>query len=74
MSVGNISIKSRKPEDAVHEGWLLKRGEHIKNWRPRYFVLFRDGALFGFKAKPDPNQPYPEPLNDFTVKDVQVIL
>uniref|UniRef100_A0A915B1U9 non-specific serine/threonine protein kinase n=1 Tax=Parascaris univalens TaxID=6257 RepID=A0A915B1U9_PARUN len=73
MSVGNISIKSRKPEDAVHEGWLLKRGEHIKNWRPRYFVLFRDGALFGFKAKPDPNQPYPEPLNDFTVKDVQLM-
>ncbi|KHN86485.1 Serine/threonine-protein kinase akt-1 [Toxocara canis] len=73
MSLGNISIKSRKPEDAVHEGWLLKRGEHIKNWRPRYFVLFRDGALFGFKAKPDPSQPYPEPLNDFTVKDVQLM-
>jgi RAC serine/threonine-protein kinase len=21
----------------VKEGWLLKRGEHIKNWRNRYF-------------------------------------
>lgn len=20
----------------VKEGWLYKRGEHIKNWRPRY--------------------------------------
>ena len=20
----------------VKEGWLMKRGEHFKNWRPRY--------------------------------------
>lgn len=35
MSTGNISIRSRKLDEAVHEGWLMKRGEHIKNWRPR---------------------------------------
>ncbi|MFH4977393.1 hypothetical protein AB6A40_004102 [Gnathostoma spinigerum] len=73
MSVGNLSIKSRKLDEAVYEGWLLKRGEHIKNWRPRYFVLFRDGALLGFKVRPEPDQPLPEPLNDFTVKDVQLM-
>ncbi|VDO07718.1 unnamed protein product [Brugia timori] len=72
MSTENISIKSQKLGEAVHEGWLMKRGEHIKNWRPRYFVLFKDGALLGFRAKPDPDQPLPDPLNDFTVKNVQV--
>ncbi|KAL3985473.1 Protein kinase domain family protein [Acanthocheilonema viteae] len=73
MSTGNINIKSRKLDEAVHEGWLMKRGEHIKNWRPRYFVLFKDGALLGFRAKPDPDQPLPDPLNDFTVKNVQLM-
>ncbi|KAK6108383.1 Protein kinase domain family protein [Brugia pahangi] len=73
MSTENISIKSQKLGEAVHEGWLMKRGEHIKNWRPRYFVLFKDGALLGFRAKPDPDQPLPDPLNDFTVKNVQLM-
>ncbi|EFO19870.2 AGC/AKT protein kinase [Loa loa] len=73
MSTGNISIKSRKLDEAVHEGWLMKRGEHIKNWRPRYFILFKDGALLGFRAKPNPDQPFPDPLNDFTVKNVQLM-
>ncbi|VDN04352.1 unnamed protein product [Thelazia callipaeda] len=71
MSTGNINISSRRLEEAVHGGWLMKRGEHIKNWRPRYFLLFKDGALFGFKSKPDPDLPLPDPLNDFIVKDVQ---
>uniref|UniRef100_A0A1I8EBQ7 Protein kinase C-terminal domain-containing protein n=1 Tax=Wuchereria bancrofti TaxID=6293 RepID=A0A1I8EBQ7_WUCBA len=38
-----------------------------------YFVLFKDGALLGFRAKPDPDQPLPDPLNDFTVKNVQIV-
>ena len=25
-------------ERIIKEGWLLKRGEVIKNWRPRYVV------------------------------------
>lgn len=69
----SLSMRSRKPEDVMLEGWLYKRGEHIKNWRPRYFILFRDGALVGFKAKPEPVPPYPEPLNDFVIKDAQVV-
>ncbi|CAI4223052.1 unnamed protein product [Auanema sp. JU1783] len=66
-------MKSRKREDVVMEGWLHKKGEHIKNWRPRYFMLFHDGALLGFKVKPKTDQPFPEPLNDFMIRDSSVI-
>lgn len=58
--------------DVVYEGWLYKRGEHIKNWRARYFVLFKDGALLGYKTKVES---FDNPLNVFTVKaDIQVSL
>ena len=41
-------------------------GEHIKNWRRRYFILRENGCFFGYKAKPEHDQQ--EPLNNFTVK------
>lgn len=41
-------------------------GEHIKNWRPRYFILLDNGALIGFKSKPEHG--FDDPLNNFTVK------
>lgn len=63
---------TRTSSDVVYEGWVMKRGEHIKTWRQRYLVLFKDGSLLGFKNKPiDEN--YDDPLNDFTVKDVQMM-
>jgi len=55
----------------VKEGWLWKRGEHIKNWRRRYFILRDDGSFFGFKEKPA--RDFQEPLNNFTVKDCQLM-
>ncbi|VDK60709.1 unnamed protein product [Cylicostephanus goldi] len=36
-------------------------------------MLFNDGALLGFKTQPKLGQPFPEPLNDFMVKDAQAI-
>lgn len=56
----------------IREGWLLKRGEHIKNWRQRYFVLREDGSLIGFKTKPDKSTTG-DPLNNFTVRGCQVL-
>lgn len=41
-------------------------GEHIKNWRKRYFILRKDGSFLGFRAKPE--QGFNDPLNDFTVR------
>ncbi|KAI6181685.1 RAC serine/threonine-protein kinase [Aphelenchoides besseyi] len=60
----------RSPEDIVYQGYLLKRGEFLQNWRQRFFILFRDGAFFGFKYAP-PN--FTNPLNVFTVKDIQMM-
>ncbi|PAV60676.1 hypothetical protein WR25_14434 isoform B [Diploscapter pachys] len=71
ISMTSLSMKSRKQEDVIMEGWLHKKGEHIKNWRPRYFVLFNDGALLGYKSKP--KEGFPEPLNDFMIKDAQTM-
>ncbi|XP_013194367.2 RAC serine/threonine-protein kinase [Amyelois transitella] len=56
----------------VKEGWLHKRGEHIRNWRPRYFILFDNGDLVGYKTKPERSN-YRDPLNKFTVRDCQIM-
>lgn len=49
----------------VKEGWLQKRGEYIKNWRPRWFVLMANGAFLGYKNKPQQGS---EPLNNFKIQ------
>ncbi|KAJ8720468.1 hypothetical protein PYW07_012511 [Mythimna separata] len=60
------------PGIIVKEGWLQKRGEHIRNWRDRYFILFDNGDLVGFKTQPERNN-YRDPLNKFTVRDCQIM-
>jgi len=55
----------------IKEGWLWKRGEHIKNWRRRYFILRQDGSFLGYKTKP--GNDLQEPLNNFTVKECQLM-
>ncbi|XP_065052422.1 RAC-gamma serine/threonine-protein kinase-like [Rhopilema esculentum] len=55
----------------VKEGWVSKRGEYIKNWRPRYFKLMSDGSFLGFKEKPAKENT--EPLNNFSVERAQVM-
>jgi len=58
--------------EVVKEGYLMKRGEHIRNWRKRYFYLLTDGSLLGYKSKPDqPN--FADPLNNFTVQECQLM-
>lgn len=49
----------------VKQGWLLKRGEYIKNWRPRWFQLKSDGTFRGFKNPP--LAPGDAPINFFDV-------
>merc|ERR1719327_1364020 len=66
---GAVAGDSREPS-IVKEGWLMKRGEVIKNWRPRYFVLKTDGQLLGYKNKPITSS---EPCNNFTVRGCQTM-
>lgn len=61
------------PISIVKEGWLSKRGEHIKTWRQRYFVLRTDGALMGYRNKPAENTPTDQLLNNFTVRGCQIM-
>lgn len=58
--------------EVIKEGWLFKRGEHIKNWRRRYFILRSDGSLVGYKNLPDAQVPT-EPSNNFTVARCQIM-
>ncbi|XP_071834760.1 RAC-gamma serine/threonine-protein kinase-like [Apostichopus japonicus] len=63
MSADNVVI--------VKEGWVQKRGEYIKNWRPRYFQLRSDGSFLGYKERP--RKDTSEVLNNFTVAECQVL-
>ncbi|XP_023246634.1 RAC serine/threonine-protein kinase isoform X2 [Copidosoma floridanum] len=74
MGDAAMSVASTVDETVVKEGWLQKRGEHIKNWRSRYFVLRDDGTLVGFKAKPGHEMATTaQPLNNFTVRGCQIM-
>lgn len=55
----------------VKVGWLQKRGEYIKNWRPRYFQLWSDGSFIGYKEVPKSRDV--EPLNNFSVAKCQIM-
>uniref|UniRef100_A0A8B9L2G9 non-specific serine/threonine protein kinase n=1 Tax=Astyanax mexicanus TaxID=7994 RepID=A0A8B9L2G9_ASTMX len=57
----------------VREGWLQKRGEYIKTWRPRYFILKSDGSFIGYKEKPEMADPSQPPLNNFSVAECQLM-
>ena len=60
-------------KDAYHSSSFCINlpGEHIKNWRTRYFVLREDGAFLGFRQKPD--SPSAPPLNDFNVEECEIL-
>uniref|UniRef100_A0A8B9GPU2 non-specific serine/threonine protein kinase n=1 Tax=Astyanax mexicanus TaxID=7994 RepID=A0A8B9GPU2_ASTMX len=57
----------------VKEGWLHKRGEYIKTWRPRYFLLKNDGTFIGYKERPQDVDQLETPLNNFSVAQCQLM-
>lgn len=73
LSASNEAGGGHSNATIVKEGWLQKRGEHIKTWRSRYFILRSDGTLHGWRSKPNENAPPERPLNDFTIKGCQIM-
>ena len=61
-----------KAQIILREGFLLKRGQNIKNWRRRYFILYNDGKLLGFEGKPQ-DKHYINPNNNFIVRECNII-
>ncbi|XP_071656990.1 RAC-beta serine/threonine-protein kinase [Patagioenas fasciata] len=57
----------------VKEGWLHKRGEYIKTWRPRYFLLKSDGSFIGYRERPETAEHGLPPLNNFSVAECQLM-
>lgn len=71
-----MESSSKASSSSVHivkEGWLYKRGEHIKTWRQRYFILRSDGTLVGYKSYPEGASYQSEPSNNFTVRGCQIM-
>lgn len=56
------------------EGWLQKRGEHIKTWRPRYFILRSNGYFIGYNSKPSNNDDMSTPNNTFFIKGIKITM
>ncbi len=59
-------------EDIFKQGWLHKRGEHIKTWRPRYFILRPDGNFLGYNSPPISPSEHHNPNNLFFIKDCRI--
>lgn len=52
---------------------FLITGENVRNWRSRYFLLYEDGTLKGFKSRPGPLAKAEEPWNIFSVIGCQIM-
>ena len=57
----------------IQEGWLMKKGEYIRNWRRRYFILKSDGLFTGYKSQPTSKEDLQDVLNNFTVEGCQLM-
>jgi len=70
---GQLGPNGEPVPRVVHQGWLKKRAEHMRTWRPRYFILKDNGQFIGFRNKPSQVTDLNDPLNNFTVKNCQII-
>jgi hypothetical protein len=50
------------------------KGEHIKTWRPRYFVLKSNGYFLGYNNKPSNQTEIKNPNNMFLIKNCKIVV
>ncbi len=53
---------------------ILVSAEHFRDWRPRYFILREDGSFLGYRKEPYTEADLDNVLNNFTVKNSEIIL
>uniref|UniRef100_A0AAZ3RZK8 non-specific serine/threonine protein kinase n=1 Tax=Oncorhynchus tshawytscha TaxID=74940 RepID=A0AAZ3RZK8_ONCTS len=58
---------------AIESPKETERGEYIKTWRPRYFLLKSDGTFIGYKERPQDIDQLETPLNNFSVAQCQLM-
>ncbi|KAK4886632.1 hypothetical protein RN001_002903 [Aquatica leii] len=68
----NIEIDKITMENIVKEGWIWKKGEHLRNWRLRYYILLENGQFLGYKKNPNDHF-VKSPLNCFNVKKCEIL-
>lgn len=66
-------MEIEKEVSILKEGWLHKRGEHIKTWRPRYFILKSNGNFLGYNNCPNGPTEIDSPNNLFFIKDSKIL-
>nr|XP_022331578.1 RAC-beta serine/threonine-protein kinase-like [Crassostrea virginica]XP_022331579.1 RAC-beta serine/threonine-protein kinase-like [Crassostrea virginica]XP_022331580.1 RAC-beta serine/threonine-protein kinase-like [Crassostrea virginica] len=67
------ATETKEETPIVKEGYLWKRGEYIRNWRARYYILRADGSFLGFKSRAE-SQHAEEKQNDFMLQeDVTIV-
>ena len=73
MGLHVISPKSARKSHLMKGNVFSCAGEHIRNWRQRYFILKDNGQFIGFKNKPTHDTDLNDPLNNFTVKNCTIV-
>lgn len=72
-AIGEATQGPKEVAPIVKEGYMFKRGEYIRNWRARYYILRADGVFHGFKSKEEA-QTSAEIQNDFMLQeDVTIV-
>lgn len=73
-TAGHHELRRTITGDKLLAGVLLKKSDHVKQWRPRYFVLRTDGLLLYYLPKADPLLSPPRgalPMTGCTVRKSQ---
>ncbi|XP_061166283.1 RAC-alpha serine/threonine-protein kinase-like [Saccostrea echinata] len=72
-AIGEATENPKEIAPIVKEGYLWKRGEFIRNWRERYYILRADGTFSGYKTREE-SLIKGEIQNDFKLQeDVTII-
>ena len=53
---------------------IIFSAEHLKDWRQRYFILKDNGEFIGYRKEPSTEAELTNILNNFTVKNCEIIL